>query len=161
MTNPLVFGACAQRCGGIARRDYGTGLTLCLSVRVKSACGVAHDPRMRRVGFYFLSFFNPFFFYNDLSAAAAPPRHRADVHPPAPPPPPSIDDHRPSIVDRRIESSPSRVESSRVESSRVESCGAVRCGVVSCRSSLARARGEEGGRRARRTRSAPSSASSG
>ena len=43
IASPLVFGACAGRCDGIALRDHGTGLT-----PFASACGVAHGPRLRR-----------------------------------------------------------------------------------------------------------------
>ena len=44
---PLVFGACDRHCGGIRRRQYGTGL-----LPFVSACGVAQGRGLRRVYFF-------------------------------------------------------------------------------------------------------------
>ena len=46
MTNPLVFGACDLRCGGIARRDYGTGLTPYVSAWIALGRGTPKNGRL-------------------------------------------------------------------------------------------------------------------
>ena len=65
ITNALVFGACARRCGGIARHEYGTVLTPFVS-----ACGVAHGCGAAACGsfFFFLTIFfcKIIYFYKPL-----------------------------------------------------------------------------------------------